>query len=89
MGGPTRERVVGAGDVHGLCVGHTGLDLMALLPLLLSVPQEQAEHGHDDEEQEDDSHDGPGRLALCAARRADLGVGVQLLHHQSCYREHR
>lgn len=60
---------------------------MPFVPLPLPVPHKQAEHGHNDEKQEDNSHDGACRLPLGAPRWANLGVGVQLLHHQSCYRE--
>lgn len=55
----------------------------ALLSLPAAEPNDQAEHGHDEQQQEDDAQDGAGRLALRPQRRADLGVGVQLLHHES------
>lgn len=59
-----RQGVVSVGDVHCLCVGHTGMDLVTFVPLPLSVPHKQTEHGHDDEEEKDDAHDSPCRLAL-------------------------
>lgn len=85
----TRQRVVSVGNVHGLWVRYTWLDLMALVPLPLSVPHKQTKHGHDDEEEKDDAHDSPCWLALGASCWTDLCVWVQLFHHQSCYRESR
>lgn len=83
----TGERIVGVGEVHRLWVRHTGLALVPFVPLPLPVPHKQAEHGHNDEKQKDNSHDSACRLPLRAPRWANLGVRVQLLHHQSCYRE--
>lgn len=79
-----RERVVSVGNMHRLCIGYTWLDLMPLVPLPLSVPHKQTQHGHDDEKEKDDAHDSPCGLALRASCWTDLRVWVQLLHHQSC-----
>lgn len=57
--------------------------VVAFLSLPIAEPDHQAEHGHDEQQQEDDAQDGTGRLALGRQSRADLGVGVQFLHHQS------
>lgn len=57
--------------------------VVAFLSLPVSEPDHQTEHGHDEQQQEDDAQDGAGRLALRRQSRTDLGVGVQFLHHES------
>lgn len=59
----TGEGVVGVCDAHSGGVRDAG-HVLAFVSLSLPEPNKQAEHGHDDEEQEDDAHDGPGGLAL-------------------------
>ena len=83
----TRQGIVSVVDVHCLCVGHTGLNLLALVPLPLSVPHKHTKHGHDDEEEKDNAHDSSRRVALRASCWANLSVWVELIHHQSCYKE--
>lgn len=63
-------------------VGDTG-HVVAFLSLPVAEPHHQAEHGHDEQQQEDDAQDGAGRLALGGQSGTDLGVRVQFLHHQS------
>lgn len=57
--------------------------VVAFLSLPVAEPDHQTEHGHDEQQQEDDAQDGAGRLALRRQSRTDLGVGVQFLHHES------
>lgn len=45
------------------CVGDTR-HVMAFLSLPVAEPHHQTEHGHDEQQQEDDAKDGAGRLAL-------------------------
>lgn len=77
----TWQRVVCRSDVQRWCIGDTG-HMVAFLPLPVAEPHHQTEHGHDEQQQEDDAQDGAGRLALWGKCWTDLGVRVQFLHHQ-------
>lgn len=81
----TWQRVVCRGDVQRWCIGDTG-HMVAFLPLPVAEPNHQTEHGHDEQQQEDDAQDSAGRLALWGECRTDLGVRVQFLHHQGRWR---
>lgn len=56
---------------------------VAFLPLPVPEPDDQAEHDQNEQQQEDDAQDGAGGVALRGQSRTDLGVRVQLLHHES------
>lgn len=78
----TWEGVVGGVDVQGGRVGDAR-HVMTFLSLPIAEPDHQTEHGHDEQQQEDDAQHGAGRLALRRQSRTDLCVRVQFFHHQS------
>lgn len=67
--------------MQGWRVGDTR-NVVAFLSLPVPEPDDQTEHDHNEHQQEDDAQDGACRVAVRGQSRADLGVRVQLLHHE-------
>lgn len=81
----TWERVVCAGHPHGWGVGDSGSQVTAFLFLPPPSPGKQAQQHHHQEQQENDAGDSTHWVPLCSQSWTDLGVGIQLIHHEgSC-----